>query len=655
MLSELKRSVLHNCASDTYRSPIGAVPAGSEVLLRVRVRSSQVLSVSLVLFNDKELREVSMAAEGDWYAITVTLPDTVGVLWYYFRLHCYGEVWHYGAAAEGCSLFGEVYHDRPPAFQLTVYTPSLQTPQWFRDSVLYQIFPDRFAPGHPDTVARGLAYHQALGRQPRLHQQWSEQVEYLPQPGERYYSPNDFFGGTLDSIRQRLPYLHSLGVGVIYLNPIFEADSNHRYNTADYLRIDPILGTEADFCRLCAEARRYEIRIILDGVFSHTGSDSVYFNKEGRYPQPGAYQGQHSPYWNWYEFYDFPERYNCWWGFASLPAVRKEEPSWQDFVITGAHSVIRHWLRCGASGFRLDVADEIPDDVLCLIRQVVKEEQPDGLVLGEVWEDATSKHSYGVPRQYALGESLDSVMNYPLRNAVVDFLTGRMDGRQLTGFLLRQRLNYPAPIYYALMNLLSSHDIERIRTALSVRLDARELSCEQQAYFRVHPEQDARGQLLQRLAVALVYSLPGVPAIYYGDEQGMQGFLDPFNRAPFVEGETALVEEYQLWAQLRKQYPALRSGAAAFLPVHGDVCCVLRFDTQGEALLSVVNRSRFSVRCVVDLYYEGAGLTAAEYTALRDRSYTKAACLLNTYQADIQDGLLLLELPAQSASLLLLS
>ena len=257
---------------------------------------------------------------------------------------------------------------------------------------------------------------------------------------------------------------------------------------------------------------------MLDGVFSHTGADSIYFNKFSHYPDAGAYNaGERSPYYGWYDFRRYPQEYRCWWNFPDLPEVDENNADWRDFVITGRDSVVRTWLRRGAAGWRLDVADELPDEALRLIRQASKAEDPEAVVLGEVWEDAVIKSSYGYRRKYALGESLDSVMNYPFRSAVIDFLCFRTDARALASFLLGQRLNYPAPMYWSLMNLLSSHDVERVRTALATRLDARSLSREQQAGFIVGDAQDIRGASMQKLAAAIQFTLPGVPCVYYGD------------------------------------------------------------------------------------------------------------------------------------------
>ena len=365
-------------------------------------------------------------------------------------------------------------------WQLSVIPADFTVPEAFRGRVMYQIFPDRFAFSNDGTAERGVAYHTALGQTPELHRSLEEPVRWQPRPFEQNYIPDDFYGGTLRGIEQKLPYLKELGISCLYLNPIVEARSNHRYDTSDYMRVDPILGTNEDFTHLCEMARQMGIRIMLDGVFSHTGADSIYFNRYNHYPVKGACQGADSPYYGWYEFRSFPNDYRSWWGFAELPEVEETNPGWQEMIVTGQDSAVRTWLRRGASGWRLDVADELPDAVLALIRRAAREEKPDAPILGEVWEDPVLKESYGSRRDYALGNSLDSVMNYPFRTAVLRFAHRWIDAYALRDFLRGQQMNYPKPLYYSLMNLLGSHDVDRLRSALAADVVIRDLKREEQ-------------------------------------------------------------------------------------------------------------------------------------------------------------------------------
>jgi len=367
------------------------------------------------------------------------------------------------------------------------------------------------------------------------------------------------------------------------------------------------------------------ISILMDGVYSHTGNDSLYFDQYGRYGGNGACSGPDSPYYGWYSFEHFPDEYRCWWGFPSLPEVEEHNPAWQQEIITGEDSVVKLWLKRGAAGWRLDVADELPDSVLSLIRKASKEEKPDALILGEVWEDAVIKESYGSRRNYALGYSLDSVMNYPLRTAVLDFLHGRCSAMGLRDFLLGQRMNYPAPLYYSLMNLLGSHDVDRLRNNLATDVNIRSLSREDQLKLRFTPEALEKAVTLEKLAAVLQFALPGVPSIYYGDEQGMCGVCDPFNRLPFKEDRQDLHDWYAALAKLRREADALSTGELQVAAWSEDVLLILRFIRGGQdvfglpagdgAYLAVVNRGRTPVSYDVDGSAAGLGVITGRIDA----------------------------------------
>ncbi len=513
---------------------------------------------------------------------------------------------------------GRLCPRRESGFRLTVYAPDFQTPAWFRRSVMYQIFPDRFAFSDDGTAEKGIAYHESLGQIPELHKSIDERVRHLPRSFEQNYSPDDFYGGTLRGIEQKLPYLKELGVSCLYLNPIVEARSNHRYDTSDYTRPDPILGTTEDFERLCESAKEQGIRIILDGVYSHTGCDSIYFDRYGNYGGEGACSGPESPYYSWYDFQRFPDEYRCWWGFADLPEVNEHDPRWQRYIITGEDSIMKLWLGRGASGWRLDVADELPDDVLALMRKHVKKADPDAAIIGEVWEDAVIKESYGSRRQYALGTALDSAMNYPLRTAVMEFAHNDCSAYNLRDFLIGQQMNYPWPFYYALMNLLGSHDVPRLKTVLACPYNLRSMSREDQLAVRFEQEALERAEKLEKMCAALQFAIPGVPSIYYGDEQGMEGVGDPFNRGPFKEGSRELHDCYARLSALRNSAPALSTGRAQFFAENSDVLLVLRYITDGKDIfdeesengvyLCVVNRSETEKSYSADCSAAGLGV-----------------------------------------------
>ena len=618
-------AALHDIRREEFRAPFGAVRCGERLRLRLRAFGS-VESAVLVLRGDGWRQELPMAREEEvFFAAHLNAPDKAEALRYAFRLKtAKGERWLLPAAN---GFYGELRETEGEGFRLTVYEKDFDTPAWFRQSVMYQIFPDRFAFSEDDTAARGVAYHRALGQTPELHRSRREAVRWQPRPFERSYAPDDFYGGTLRGIEEKLPYLKELGIGVLYLNPIVEARSNHRYDASDYLKVDPILGTNEDFERLCEKAEALGIRVMLDGVFSHTGADSVYFNRYGSYPGRGACQGEESPYFDWYEFRRFPDDYRCWWGFQDLPEVDERNPRWQDFVVSGKNSVVKTWLRRGAAGWRLDVADELPDEVLALIRRAAKEEKPDAPILGEVWEDAVLKESYGSCRRYALGTALDSVMNYPFRAAMLDFIHRRSDAYDLRDFLIGQQMHYPQPLYYALMNLLGSHDVDRIRTAMAAPITLRALSRVEQLGYPFREEDLALALDRERLCAALQFALPGVPSIYYGDEQGMWGTGDPFNRAPFEEGDQTLHDDYAALAKRRNEHACLRTGEALFAACSADVLTVLRWIRGGRdalglpaedgAWLLVLNRSGLEQLWQADCAAAGAGLLRGRIGPLR--------------------------------------
>lgn len=583
---------------EDYRAPFGAVKCGETV--RLRLRAPGFSGAAALLASGAEY---PMERDGDFFSVAYAAPAEPCLVRYSFRLA--GDI-YFGANGVG----GSEMHP----WQLTVYDAAFETPDWAAGTVMYQIFPDRYAPGG-ESFMKGVRHHRRLGRHIEIHKEWNEPAKFRATTRPDYY-PDDFYGGTLRGVLDALPVLKKQGVRCIYFNPVFEADSNHRYNTADYGKIDPMLGTEADFKALCAAAAEQGIHIVLDGVFSHTGDDSVYFNRPRHYKAPGAYQGEESPYYSWYDFREFPDDYRAWWGFNSLPEVNENDSEWQKFVITGDKAIIKKWLRAGADGWRLDVADELPDEVIDKMRESVKAEKPDALIIGEVWEDATTKVSYGKERRYALGGGLDSVMNYPLRTALLDFALWRTDAWALRDFLLNQKLNYPAPMYRCLMNLLGSHDTARLRTVLGSGLHGEGMSREQQAEFELTPEQNARGKALQRLCAAVQFALPGMPCVYYGDEEGMQGFRDPFCRAPYAKApaKESLRAFYSKLARTRNGSKVLQKGGAAFAAYGGDVVAVLRYAGK-KAVLTTVNRGGEPVALAPDKA-DFLGLTGAEAAKL---------------------------------------
>ena len=558
--------VIHDDYDTAFRNPAGAVEEGTETEFSVFV-PGRTSWVSMHVWSENFCTEISMEKQGERFVCRFTPPSPA--VYFYSFFHDSGE---------------------SRAYQLTAYKKGFETPHWFKGGIMYQVFPDRFGIG--EDVTEGIEYHRALGQTPELHGSIYEPVKWQARPGETDYAPDDFYGGTLAGIAKKLPYLKSLGVSILYLNPIVEARSNHRYDTSDYAKVDPIFGTNSDYVNLCTEASKLGIRIVNDGVFSHTGADSIYFNRYSNYVNQGACQSMDSPYFNWYDFKDYPNKYRCWWGFRELPEVNELDPDWQEYIVKGKDSIIKRWLRMGASGWRLDVADELPDEVLELIRESVKEEKSDALIIGEVWEDAVLKEEQGRRRRYALGGALDSVMNYPFRDAVLNFVLGKISSYELKDFLLHQKYNYPKPMYESLMNLLGTHDVERLHTYLAMGCDAKAMSREEQAKIIISESDSLRATALQKLCAAIQYTVPGVPCLYYGDEECLDGGRDPFNRAPFEPGCKKLYQYYVKLGTVRSRYSSIRRGSFEIETPAPDVIHLIR-ENEIERIVCVINNSQY--------------------------------------------------------------
>ena len=559
-----------------YRRPAGAVEEKTRIHFKIRLpRDLRCSAAYLLVQDDKSKNDMvssmfwcGMDGDGHEFWECDFAPPEAGLYWYRFELEtCRGRMPLLKREGGKCALSSGTF------WQLTEYEKGFQTPEWLCGGIFYQIFPDRFY--RPDGPVNNPFPDRTI------REDWGGQPYWRPN-GQGKMTNSDYFGGTLRGIEEKLPYLKSLHVTCLYLNPIFEAHSNHRYNTADYTKIDPVLGTEEDFQSLCAAAGRLGIRVMLDGVFSHTGSDSVYFNRQGRYPQPGAYQSQQSPYFSWYHFISWPEKYHSWWGFETLPEVEETDNNYNKYI-NGRQGVVRKWLKKGASGWRLDVADELPDSFLDQLTEAAKEEKPDAVVLGEVWEDATTKESYGSRRRYLLGRQLDSVMNYPFRNAVLGFFTGA-DAAQIAEGILSVLENYPPQVVRMLMNHIGTHDTERAVTVLAGE-PSQGRGREWQSAQTLSSGQRERGIRLMMAASAMQYTLPGVPCVYYGDEAGMEGYKDPFNRGcyPWGRENQELLAWYRRLGEIREEHPVFKEGSFRLLKAKGSLLAYVREDPEGKS------------------------------------------------------------------------
>lgn len=577
--------MLYNSRDKNYKTEYGAVATGTAFKFRLLLPSEKLGAETeracLVIYNDKDRAIIhrydltpTYEYEDDsrFWELEYTAKET-GLYWYNFEYTVGSRVYQV-YKGEYSTGYVNVPENR---WQLTVYDGSQVINSKWKGGIMYQIFPDRFCNSGTKKI---VPLDRNLKR-------WGELPMYTMDPLFGVWN-NDYQCGDLKGIEEKLPYLKSLNVDMIYLNPIFEAHSNHRYNTADYESIDPLLGKEEDFISLCMEAHKLGIKIILDGVFSHTGDDSIYFNRYKRYDGDGAYNSKSSPYYKWYKFNNWPDSYSSWWGIDTLPETDETNPSYMEFI-TGKNGVIAKWMRLGADGFRLDVADELPDEFIVKIRERIKTENPEAFLLGEVWEDASTKTAYGVRREYLLGKELDSVMNYPFREAIIDYLVND-NAEDFMERILTITENYPKEIVDALMNPLGTHDTVRILSRLSGEdAEGPEKSKEWQAGFSLSTEQKERCKRLLKIATAIQYTLPGFPSVYYGDEVGMEGLKDPFNRQAFPWGnlDMGLLGFFEKLGKIRTNNHMLKD--AEFVPISGaDGCIAYAREKDGNPKHSII-------------------------------------------------------------------
>ncbi len=568
----------HNSHSLFYRAPFGALCCCAKVNLKLALDTEKwPVNVTLEYIIDNVSFSMPMHYHNKMldsyiYQINLTMPSEPSILFYHFKIEYDNHTLYYGNNHSRFGGIGEIYQNSPIPYQITIYDKSFKTPDWLKEGVMYQIFVDRFK--------KSDSYDNKNFRNDIIFRKWGEIPYYKKEQFGNEYLANDFFGGSLMGVIEKLDYLSNLGVTIIYLNPIFEAYSNHKYDTGDYEKIDKMFGDEEIFKKLRQKAGALGIKIILDGVFNHTGSDSKYFNKKGKYDSIGAYQSIDSAYFDWYNFSSYPDKYDCWWGIDTLCSVNENTPSYTDYILTGENSIIKRYLRLGASGWRLDVADELPSKFLQTLRREIKNTDKNAAIIGEVWEDASNKISYGELRKYLCGNQLDSVMNYPLRLALIDYILCNIDAKTFNSRLYTLYENYPKEAFMASMNFLSSHDTERILTRLANIPTP--LTKDEQSHFKLDNTQKTIATQRLKLAYTLLMCLPGTPCIFYGDELAAEGFGDPFCRSCFDETKTG--NDINLFFKniisMRKQSSAFTGGnfeivygeaqASAFIRILGD-------------------------------------------------------------------------------------
>ena len=569
--------ILFDSQNERFKAPFGCLTPGQTCRLAIHIPDTAAAVGARCVFchqdgSDAFTVELTCAERQDCYSIYTgefSIKET-GLYFYYFYI---------SKAAGGFRLFkqgSDTNMEAGDCWQLSCVPADFTTPDWAKGATIYQIFPDRFCKeGEPDLTGKLEPY--------TVHESWEEEVDWQPTP-EGEVLNNDFYGGNFRGITEKMDHLASLGVTILYLNPIGKSFSSHRYDTGDYKTPDPMLGTEEDFAAMCSAAHDRGIKVVLDGVYSHTGSNSLYFNKDGAFEGLGAYQSKESPYYSWFTFREYPDKYESWWDFDTLPTVKKMDPAFVEYIITGEDSVLAHWLKLGADGFRLDVVDELPNEFVDILYRHLKKLRPDALLMGEVWEDASNKIAYGIRRRYFVDGVMDSIMNYPYQKAIIKFLRNEDDGSALEQTVMSIAENYPAQVLHCNMNMLGTHDTPRILTAL---VDGFDGSREELAKRKLTPQQRDLAVKRLKLAAALQFTLPGSPSIYYGDEAGMEGGKDPFNRRtyPWGKEDAQLISYFQRLGELRKQYPALRDGDIRFLYNEGGRLCFRRTGKSGSVTI----------------------------------------------------------------------
>lgn len=549
-----------------FKSIIGAVPSANVFNLRVKGNFD-----SVVLLLRKDGHSVpdryTLNKLDEFFSIQLSLQ--AGLYFYCYELSN-------GQFIGKSNNFDAIITSNPQEYQLTVYDNNYKTPEWFMGGIIYQIFPDRFYRGNTEKVIEDYKI---------LRNDWGAMPYFLPN-SEGEVLNNDFFGGDLKGISSKIDYLASLGVTVIYLNPIFKAYSNHRYDTGDFMQIDPLLGDLGDFKDLVNKASSAGIKIVLDGVFNHTGSDSIYFNKNSRYESIGAYQSNNSPYYDWFKFIKYPNEYESWWGIKTLPATNKAEGGFKEFI-TGKDGVIEFYTKLGIGGWRLDVVDELPSHFVKDIRKATKGVNPESIVIGEVWEDASNKISYGERREYFQGKELDSVMNYPLKNAIINFVKNG-DEKSLIQVVQEQIDHYPKCVIHSLMNILATHDTFRLLSAISPE-NVNGKTKKELSEMMISDNLYAECIFKLKCATILQYFLYGVPSIYYGDEVGMQGYTDPLNRKCFPWGneDLKILDWYKKLGKIRREYSVFKDGDYQTVYCNNGAFVFKRVNKNQEVLIAV--------------------------------------------------------------------
>ena len=522
---------LYNPLCKEHNDKGGTIKVGEPLTITVK---TDFAYSNLIIKSDKNSKTAVYPMISVNGGFSITLKNLEKGL-YFYQFESGGKIF-----GKGDNLCATISSEN---YQLIVYDRSYKVPTWLKGGFIYQIFPDRFCKGKEIQISG------------KIMRKWGDEPYYLPNADGKIKN-DDFFGGNFKGIEKKLSYLKDLGVTAIYLNPIALSYSNHRYDTADYLTIDPLLGGEKDLVSLINKAHDKGIKLIFDGVYNHTGDDSVYFNKYNTFSSVGAYQSKNSPYYTWYTFQKYPTKYTSWWGINVLPTINKNSKEFENFIL---NKVLPYYFNLGFDGIRLDVVDEIPTPFVKKIRKTIKKLNPNAVIIGEVWEDATNKIAYGNRREYFLGNELDSVMNYPLKNAIINALTqGDVNG--LISTIKEQVNNYPKSSLSVLMNILGTHDTARILTVLS----GVDIPSDRESASKLTLSKTQKTLAEERLlcAYVILFTLYGVPTVYYGDELLLSGAKDPFNRRcmDFSLPKGKVYKLIKKLSKIRKENPVFFEG-----------------------------------------------------------------------------------------------
>ena len=546
-----------------------------------------VVSASVRIFNESlDIEEHKISAcwidsekEYDVYEADMELAN-IGVGLYFFFIEIDSQCGKLYGYKRGREMIFTPDYSTESFYQLSVSDFKYKKSDGNLGGIIYHVFVDRFNKGGDVVPKPGTI----------TDDDWHVIPEYPLYPGAPLKN-NHFYGGTLWGIIDKLDYLSSLGVSTIYLSPVFDAASNHKYDTGDYMTVDLMFGGDEALIKLIRKAKEKGIGIILDGVFNHTGSDSLYFNREGNYDSVGAYQSQKSKYFSWYDFKDYPDKYTCWWGIDILPRIHPDKPSCRKYFL-GKDGVVEKYASLGIDGFRLDVADELSDDFISEIKKKLNRHNKQSVLYGEVWEDASNKIAYDVRKKYFLGQELDGVMNYPVRTGIIDFLTQKRF-ESLEYALTDITDNAPSRIRNMQMNLLGTHDTERILTVLGgERSEGR--SNEYLSRKKMNDLERGIAKRRLRMAYAILATVPGIPAIFYGDEAGLEGYHDPFNRMPYPWGreDYKLINYFRSIGKIRRNNKVYREGDFSLLYIDSDYLVFERYDEKNSYVTFVNNTNQ---------------------------------------------------------------